>query len=329
MRRTYITRIFFATISFFVTLYSFFSFTDSLLFNKKEVMEIMISVISIMIAIIVTYLFSKLFSEKSVRIERKKSIDELAKKITLLRGIAFHFIGLHGFWETPNYNLKGIMDGKYSGLTYEHYLYGYGPDEYENWEIMNREIHGTPGKAYLALRELVDTKNSYEFYRDVVLRNYSLYEIANYDEFCNSIHYFLDRGDQSMFRFDRVNSYGLNNIDEIYFKLEGKRIVNYWDDLKNLFGNFEDKYFKRLSYLTSLNSDTFPKIFKISFLNVLAYLILLIMSVVIYIIKIDDYCQYTISLIIVSLFLANTIDLILIIFNSIQSELKIEDFFTI
>ena len=114
-------RIFIYPIITFGCFWVFINYTRLENFDKKEILAILISVISIIIAIIVTYLFSKLFAEKTVKIERKKEIDLLSTKITYLRRIAFHIRGLHEFWKFKDVNIKSIIDHKYKELTYEEY----------------------------------------------------------------------------------------------------------------------------------------------------------------------------------------------------------------
>ena len=98
-----------------------FSFTPINAFNKKELLNMLVSVISIIVAILVTYLFSKLFAEKSIRIERKKEIDEFSKKVTYLRRVAFQIRKMYSFWNHQEHKLKTIMDNKFPDLLYEEY----------------------------------------------------------------------------------------------------------------------------------------------------------------------------------------------------------------
>ena len=168
-------RILLYEISFTFSFVILLSYTEIINFDKKEMLSTLISIISIIIAIIVTYLFSKLFAEKSIRVERKKEIDEFSKQITYLRRIAFHIRGMHDFWRHGNHNLKGVIDGRYPDLTYEQYR-GYDESRqfsHEEYDRINREIFGTDGQAYLALKALEDNENSFAFFREFNPKNYS------------------------------------------------------------------------------------------------------------------------------------------------------------
>ena len=72
----------------------------------------MISEASILVEILygrlpkTTMLFSKLFSEKAERIQRKAEIDTLSHKITAFRKMAFQIRGFSEFWKFGNNNIK-------------------------------------------------------------------------------------------------------------------------------------------------------------------------------------------------------------------------------
>lgn len=303
-------------------------------FNKKEVLSILISVIAIIIAIIVTYLFSKLFAEKSVRIERKKEIDELSLKITFLRRIAHRIRILHEFWQFKEVNIKAIIEREYPTLLYEQYrgyeMPGIRKLPYEEILDIDKNIYGTCGQAYLALKGLEDNENTFSLNAEVNPQNYTLNDIARYKEYAGSFWYLLDTSDDSIVNFNGINNYWLNNIGELYFKIRGKQIdeKNYKSQIKDLLTEFDNVYFDKHYYLNSLNSDIFPAPFKSSFVNMLIFLILLIASLFIYIINLDHpNCEVLITLFIVSAFIANTVDLVLLTFNSIKKELRISEVF--
>jgi hypothetical protein len=328
-------RALFYELSLFMSLIIFLVFTNSLEFDKASTLGTVISAVSIILAIIITYLFSKLFAEKSIRIERKKEIDEFAKKITYLRRIAFHIRGMHDFWRHEGHNLKSRMDGQYDDLTYEEYrgyeIPGIRKFTYEESMKINEDIFGTDGQAYLALKALEDDDSSYSFYTEFNPKNYSLQDIARYKEYASSFWYFLDRSDRTVYNFNRVNEYHLKFIDELYFKITGAQInkADYRMALKDLFSHFDSEIFEKHSYLTSLNADIFPKVFKMSFMNMLVFLILLILSLFVYVINVNETFNYLASLILLSLFISNTVDLIVITYQSISDELDIKDIFTV
>lgn len=313
----------------------FINFTDYDKFNKTDTLSTMISVISIILAIIITYLFSKLFSEKTIKIERKKEIDELSKKITYLRKIAFHIRGMHEFWKFKDINIKSRLDHKYSELTYERYRGLVLKDEkeftYEESSKIDEDIYGTSGQAYLALKALEDGENSFVFFSEFNPKNYSLEDIGRYIEYAGSFWYLLDRSDKDTVNFNNVNKYNLKFIDDLYLKITGNQInkEDYRKSIKDLFSHFNSEIFEKHYFLNNLNSDNFPPIFKSSFYNMLVFLILLILSLFVYVIDVNNIFNYLASITLLSLFISNTIDLILITMQSIKTELNVTDIYKI
>lgn len=322
-------------LSFSLSSIILFSFTPINNFDKKELLGIIVSISSIIVAIIVTYLFSKLFSEKTIRVERKKEIDEFSKKITYLRRMAFHIKGMHNFWRYKNVNLKAIIDQKYPDLIYEEYrgyeVNGIKKFTYEELSKINDDIYGTDGQAYLALKALEDNEDTLAFYEEFNPKNYSLEDIGRYYEYANSFWYFLDRSERETYDFQRVHRYTLNFIDELYIKITGTQINqgNYRESLKNLFTLFEAEIFKKHFYLTKLNSNTFPRSFQISFVNMLVFLLLLILSLFFFTISLENISAYKSTLFLISLFVSNALDLIAITYLSLKSELVVNDVFKI
>ena len=195
----YFYRILFFIISFVSSFSIFYNFTKPNNFDKKEVLSTLISTISIIIAIIVTYLFSKLFAEKSIKIERKKDIDLLSKKITYLRQIASYIKSLHNFWKFNDVNIKSAVEKNYPSLTYEEYRGYESPNirqyTYEEKIIIDEKIYGSSGQAYLAIKGLIDNESPFLFISEFNPTNYSVDDIFRYQEYANSFWYLLDRSD--------------------------------------------------------------------------------------------------------------------------------------
>ncbi|AXG74492.1 hypothetical protein DVK85_09695 [Flavobacterium arcticum] len=327
-------RLFIFEVGMFATTFIFTSFTNWKDFDKENLLGIMISVVSIIIAIIITYLFSKLFFEKAIMIERKKEIDKISKKITYLRRIAYHIVGFHDFWRLESVSIKSKIDSKYPELTYEIYR---GDDEENRNKISQEERDqvdndiSMSGQAYLALKGLQDTRNSFEMFTEFNPKNYSIEDIQRYDEYVSSVWYFLDKPNQSMYDFNRVNSYSLEFVKELYFKIMNKPINDneYRTEIKELFNHFTEDVFKKHLYLNSLNKNRYFNLFRYSFYNMLIFLIVLILSVFVYVVQGSEKFEYIATLFLLTLFISNTIDLIIITYQSIKSELNVEEVYSI
>ncbi|MCQ9638113.1 hypothetical protein MP478_01830 [Chryseobacterium sp. WG14] len=322
-------------ICFIITFLILFSYSKAENFNKKEILSLLISAGCIIIAIMVTYLFSKLFTEKTIRIERKKEIDEYAIKITRLRSIAYHILGMHEFWKFRDANIKSAVDYHYPDLTYEEYrsydLPGIRKFSYDEHEEMSSKIYGTNGQSYLALKGLTDREDNFSFYAEVNPQNYSLETIIRYTEYCNSFWYLLENSDDNIVNFNKVHEYWLEPVIESTSRILGKKIKKekLKEELKNLMVLFTTSIFEKHYYLTKLNSDFFPTIFKQSLLNILIFVIIVILSLFVFIIEFSSHFNHFLTLIIVALFIANTIDLILLTIKSIRRELEVTEIFRI
>lgn len=314
-----------------ISYWIFYNNTNFWAFDKKEILSTIISVISIIIAIIVTYLFSKLFAEITVKLERKKAIDKLSNKITYLRRIAFQIRGLREFWQFNDKNIKSIIDSKYKDLTYEEYrsyeIPGHRKLSYDELKQINKDIYETDGQAYLALKGLEDGENSFLFFCEFNPKNYSLEDIARYKEYSSSFNYLLDRSDDKIVNFNSCSDFYLGKINELYFKILGKNIntSDYKNDIKNLFTEFDSVIFEKHSYLTNLNSAKLSIFYKNGLFNMTVFLLILIFSVFVFVLDSCKCFDFISTISILSLFIANTIDLILITFQSIKKELRIEE----
>lgn len=328
-------RAFIYPISTFFCFWIFMKFSNPNNFDKKEILGILISVISIIIAIIVTYLFSKLFAEKTIKIERKKEIDLLSTKITYLRRIAFHIRGLHEFWKFDDVNIKSIVDHKYEELTYEEYRgyerKGHRKFTYEESTKISEDIYGTDGQAYLALKGLEDGENSFSFFTEFNPKNYSLDDIVRYKEYAGSFWYLLDGSSDDIVNFRGCSRYWLQRIDELYYKILGKQIDtdNYKKDIKELLTEFDSVIFEKHYYLNSLNSTKLTDFYKKGLANMAIFLVTLIFAVFVFVLDLKNMISFLSTIILLSFFIANTIDLMIITIQSIKKELKIEEIYSI
>lgn len=318
-----------------ISCYVLFNFATESKFEKKETLSLLISIISIIFAILVTFTFSKLFAEKTIRVERKKEIDEYSLKITNLRNIAYHILGFHEFWKFRDANIKSAVDYHYPSLTYEEFrgydLPGITQFTHEEWTEINEKIYSTSGQAYLALKGLTNGENNFSFYQVVNPQNYSLETIQSYTEYCNSFWYLLENSDDGIVNFNKVHNYWLEPIYESYSRITGKKVKkeNLKEEIKNLMVLFTTSIFEKHYYLTKLNSDFFPSIFKHNLFNLFIFLIILLASLFVYIIDFSIFYSFFISIILVSLFVANTIDLFVLTIKSIRTELEITEIFKI
>jgi len=322
-------RLFIFLLVTFCSLKFLLSFSSEFKFDKKEILSLLISVISIIIAIIITYLFSKLFAEKSERIQRKSEIDLLSHKITAFRKIAFHIRGFHDFWKFKDNNIKSKMDHKYKHLVYEDLRND--KFTYDELTPIIRDVGETSIQAYLGLKGLENNENSFGFFQSFNPKNYTLDEIARFEYYANGFWYLLDRSDNDIVNFKNVGRYSLDFIDELYFEITSKKINQdeYKREIKELFGHFETEIFQKHYYLSRLNSTSIPKVFISSLMNMLIFIIALISGIFIFIADFHSLKEYLFTMLVVSVFIANTVDLLILTIRSLKTELKIKEFYRI
>ncbi len=287
----------------------------------------MVSVTSITLAILVTFFFSKLFAERQDRIQRKATIDEYSKKVTALRRIAHRIKGDHKFWEFAP-TAKSKLDSKYTSLTVEQFR----SLEYEKYSSITEELKGELApQAYMALRGLENEEQSdFEFYRSFKLENYSLTEIANFQEYCGFFWAFCDEY-KSNLTFSNTSSFQLNPIREDFMKIMGRKIDedNFLKEIMNLFSEFQEKILPEMYYLTEQNQRKLEYHFMWTIINLIVYIVIMISSIVLFFQPICLWVKTSILMVLTSLLIVNTVDLIVGLFMSIPRELNIKAFYKI
>lgn len=320
-------RVIVATIVAIVSLGILVNNTDINNLKTNEVLSLLISVASIIVAIIVTYIFSKLFAEKSERIQRKYEIDRLAYKITALRKIAFHINGMHDFWDYSK--TKSLVDSKYKDLKYEHIRDE--SIEYNDLVKILEEIGETSGQAYLALKGLQNEEHTFNFFREFAPQNYSVNDIDRFKEYAGSFWYLLDRSDKTKVNFNRVNKHSMNFIDKLFFQITGRQInqSDYRSEIKDLFTYFDSEVFEKHRYLTVLNTRIFPPVFLSSLINMFLFVLIMVVAFISFVSNFSLIINYWITIYLSVSFISVTTDLISIIVISLKRELKVDDFYDV
>ena len=156
----------------YVSIKIFDSYTNILEFKKHDLLGILISSISIIIAIIITYLFSKLFAEKTERVQRKSDIDLLSHKITAFRKLAFQVKGFYEFWKFGEKNVKGIIERKYKNLSLEDIATN--KIKFEQLKEIEKEVGSRALQGYLGIKGLENHEKTIKFYQTFTPTNYTL-----------------------------------------------------------------------------------------------------------------------------------------------------------
>jgi len=305
----------------------FYSYTTPIEFEKKEILSILISSISIIIAIIITYLFSKLFTEKTERIQRKSEIDFLSHKITSFRKLAFQIKNFNQFWRFGEKDVKQIIERKYSNLKYgdiaENKL------KYENLKIIISDVGERALQGYLGIKGLENNENTFKFYQTFTPTNYSLEEIQRFEEYTYVFWVMLDKSSKEIVNLNKENSESLKMLDDLFNEITNREIdkENYNKEIQNIFEEFRSEIFPKHHYLTRLNTVKIPELFLSSLINILIFIVLLFSSLFLFVVNLNPNTEYVLSLLIVSLFVANTVDILIMITSAIYYELNIKEFY--
>jgi hypothetical protein len=296
--------------------------------DYEKVMSTLLSTLGVTIAIIVSFLFTKLFSERNERIERKRLIDIKSKQVTAFRKICFFIRNSHKFWK-PFGNLKSKFDTKYKDLT----LSSYDSEkiDFETFkkfltEVNNGEIGG---QAYTGLRDIEGQEQSKAFYNSQLRKNYSLTEIDSINNASNRVWYFFDRYKPEIIDINTIDYLSLKiikeNIKIIYPKYDLTHLKK--DKIIEMFSDFHENITKELYYLTQKNSKYFGK--SISHLLFDLFIFVLIMISGIFILSFDFSSTKKIFCILcsISTFIVFALDLLFNVITSIRQELTIDDFY--
>jgi hypothetical protein len=293
----------------------------------KDILSVLISTVGIISAIIITFLFSKLYSERNERIQRKIQIDGFSKKLTALRRIAHFLRSSHEFWRFNK--TKQHLDNKYKNLTLAKFM----RMDYDKSTALIDEIEGSELTvlAYLSLKELEKpAPSSFSFYSPVWLVNYGLNDLARYQDACRRIWSFFDefkdRVNASLIsRFEQINL--IDNLKLVYPETSQFEITN--SIFYNLFNDFPEKFIREHYYLTRLNSKPLGVSLTGLLINLTLLIVILAGGVVLLSIQMNEYYSIMLLNVIVSLFIISVIDMTINIILSIKKELTIDEHYQV
>ena len=311
-----------------LTLALFLLIRDITLTEEKadSLIELVVSVTSITIAILVTFFFSKLFAERQDRIQRKATIDEYSQKVTALRKIAHRIKSDREFWKIAPI-AKKKLDHEYRWLTVEEFR----SLDYKSYCSITEELQGELApQAYMALRGLENGEHSdFEFYRSFKLENYSLNDIGNFQEYCRFFWAFCEEYKGSL-SFN-MSSFHLTPIRESFTKIMGRKVDEdiFLKEIMNLFSEFQEKILPEMYYLSERNQRKLEYHFTWTIINLIVYIVIMISSIVLFIQPFCLWAKTSILLALTSLLIVNTVDLIVGLFMSIPKELNIKEFYKI
>lgn len=297
--------------------------------DYEKILSTLLSTSGITVAIIVSFLFTKLFSERNERIERKKLIDVKAKQITAFRKICHFIRSSHKFWQ-PFGNLKAKFDNEYKTLT----LSSYDSEEinYKKYaEFLNEVNFGEiGGQAYTGFREIEGQGQSdIVFYDNQLRKNYSLAEIALIHDASSRIWNFLDKYKVLLIDIKTIDSGKLKQIEKnikiIYSEYDVNNLNK--EKITEMFNEFHEDVSRNLYNLTQKNSKHFGKSISNLLFDLLAFVLIMVLGI--FILSFDYSLARKIFDIqcLISAFIVFVFDLLLNVVKSIRQELIIDEFY--
>jgi hypothetical protein len=308
--------------SIFSACYIFVSDKQISLSKSDTILNTIITSLGIILAIVTTFIFSKVFSERTERIERKKIIDSYSKKVTALRRLA-HKILLHNDIIWLNAQPRGIEE-LYPGLD----LWSFRNAEYNKYMEIIKKTGGSELsiQAYLAAK-MIEGRKPTEYMLDPTFhKNYSLEEIGMYREVSIYIYSFLSEY-QSEIHLERLHSYWLTAIqeevqiiDENHEKLEIK-------SLYLVFNEAYANYLVRLYELTQRNSKNVGTSFEGLLFDLALSSVIIIISVYALTFSICDHSKDMLMRISLCGLITVVVDILINTFISTKKELVVNEFY--
>ena len=308
----------------------FFTFLNRYILEKDEkshILNLVIPIVSITTAFLTSYLFSKIFAERSERNEPKIQIDRLTRKINALRKISNYLHSANNLWESQ-FNLRKL-DSKWPNLTVFSIRSDYRlkTDKYIGYDnfiqILNEFGGETEVQGYLSLRELKNDEIAAQI-DPLYTSDYTVEQISRFRACAQHFAHFLFEK-RNYVQLD-ATSYKFSKISESYSLLRGKTLSeqNNIAELSELFSEFADKELRILEYRIYLNKRPLPKIFYMIAANLTFSLLILFLALTQFVLL--SNIPTTFIILIVSCFIGNTFSLTLFLIIAVYSELDINEY---
>lgn len=299
--------------------YVFGCFEQNKVESISSVLNTIITCLGIIIAIIITYFFSKLYSERSERIIRKQHIDKYAIRITAVRRISSLLKSHHDFWNQFE-GLKHKLNTENKHMT----LPEFRSLDYDSLIKLTRDLGEDPVQTYLSIKYLEKPSgvpfNPFSMYNH---RNYTLNELENMEYACSVIwNFFSDYYKDS--NWANMHSHQRNAIEQnlkvIYpnHELHNKKL------LVNVFSDIQEDI-QKAYYLTFVNKISVFKLYGRILINILVFVVIILISVFLLNIMCVNASFY--KNIIVSVFIVNLIDFFRNIYKRVKTDLNITEIY--
>lgn len=309
-------------------LFYLLTFPINSLETKKQIINSLISATSITFAIIISFLFGKLFAERSVRVVRKSEIDKMSVSITKMIRLSQLLWKHSGMWKAfPRVTLIDKHEPELTVFIFR----GEMGERRLSYDERSRLCESYGGElaiqTYLSFKGLVG-KDIFAIVNPIEVKNYSDSELMKYFEYCSHISYFFMEYNESIKIFNN-SSYFQDNIKEAYFLVTGKQLEtqNINQQLSEFYGDFAASDIVKMRYLTRTNNKQMPNYFRTILRQAIYLAILLFLLLLQY--TILERWSHSYVLMICGIFIGVTARVITSIVYSVRKEITITDFYSL
>lgn len=270
-----------------------------------------ISTIGIISAILITFIFSKLYAEKSEIVERKKRIQQLSAKINSIRKIIYILFKKNQFWNNQTLLAKYQQFSKLpdEAKVASHYADEYGEQLNTLWNIDT--IINNIDEDYIIYNKFNLTKYSQKDLVTILFTFDSLLPMmqVNPEEFLNIEE--LPGQDQDFI----VENMKVINESESIRKLDNNTLRKTMEDYSQIF--LEEHYI-----LIKLNSPKARRNFNYLMFDLFIFIVLIITGLLFLNIRAKASMTLFVNQLIVSVFVATVIDILKNILQAVRFEFK-------
>ena len=296
--------------------------------TKRQIIGFLISATSITFAIIISFLFGKLFAERGVRVIRKSDIDKMSISITKMIRLSQLLWKHSKIWESfPGVSL---IDKDYPHLTVFIFRGEMGERRlgYDERSRLCKSYGGELAlQTYLSFKNLV-VSDIFAIANPIEVENYSDAILAEYYECCTHISYFFMEYNKEIKVFNS-SMYFQNEIKEAYFLITGKQLDMQDTNLElaRFYGDFAAIDIAKMIYLTRANNKQMPNYFRTTLRQAIYLAILLFLLLLQY--TILERWSHSYVLMICGIFIGVTARVIISILYSVRKEITITDFYSL
>jgi hypothetical protein len=280
----------------------------------QELINLIITINGILIAVIATFLYSKILVERTERIQIKTNIDNISLKINSLRKIAKYLKSSSTFWIKPT----RIILRNYPNID----IFSLRRFNYDQFsEFLEKNNMGElNSQAFLATKFLEGNDVTQLSINPNYRKNYTIKTLSEYVDCCSFIYSYCEEYSEHI----NIEEWAENRIKEELIKMNLDSGIITPKSIGELFSDFSSSEIEKQYKLTVENSKGIGNVFQWIFVDILFSFIILLTSML-GLIYFDLTGSYVNFIVIGTIWIIS--DLILNTFYSLRKEIKIEQFY--